>query len=95
MSELGPFLNHLVLGQPAFGPEQQFHGTLTMTRRTSFSQRDAIRLARAAIAAGLAVYRMETKDGKVIVVTSGERSTTAMDELDRELAAFEAQHGKD
>jgi hypothetical protein len=66
-----------------------------MTRRSSFRQRDATRLARAAIAAGLAVYRIETKDGRVIVVTSGERSSTALDELDGELAAFEAQHGKD
>ena len=64
-------------------------------RRPSFKQRDAIRLARAAIAAGLVVHRMETKDGRVIIVTSGEGSTTPIDELNRELAEFEARHGKD
>jgi hypothetical protein len=66
-----------------------------MGRRTSFKQRDATRLARAAMAAGLVVHRMEMKDGRVIIVTGGERSTLPTDELDRELAEFEARHGKD
>jgi hypothetical protein len=66
-----------------------------MPRRASFKQRDATRLARAAIAAGLVVHRMETKDGRVIIVTNSERSTLPTDDLDRELAEFEARHGKD
>jgi DNA-binding MarR family transcriptional regulator len=66
-----------------------------MARRPSFKQRDATRLARAAIAAGLVVHRMETKDGRVIIVTSGETSAAPIDELDQELAEFEARHGKD
>ena len=65
-----------------------------MPRRLSFKQRDATRLARAAMAAGLVVHRMETKDGRVIIVTRGEGSTAPIDELDRELAEFEARHGK-
>jgi coenzyme F420-reducing hydrogenase beta subunit len=69
-----------------------------MARRPSFNQRDATRLARAAMAAGLVVHRMETKNGRVIIVTNGETSTTPIDEfdeLDRELAEFEARRGKD
>jgi hypothetical protein len=46
------------------------------------------------MAAGLVVHRMETKDGRVIIVTSGEGSTAPIDELDQELAEFEARHGK-
>lgn len=65
-----------------------------MARRPSFKQRDATRLARAAMAAGLVVHRMETKDGKVIIVTGGETSTKPIDELDRELSEFEARHDK-
>jgi hypothetical protein len=66
-----------------------------MPRRPSFKQRDATRLARAAMAAGLVVHRMEARDGRVIIVTSGKDSTAPIDELDRELADFEALHGQD
>jgi len=59
------------------------------------ADRDAVlSLINAAMAAGLVVHRMETKDGRVIIVTSGGRSTAPIDELDRELAEFEARHGK-
>lgn len=60
----------------------------------TFKQRDATRAARAAIAAGLEVQRIEIdKDGKIIVVTAGQ-PPAAPDDLDKELAEFEARHGE-
>lgn len=50
---------------------------INMSRRpTHFTQRDATRLMRAALAAGLAVQRIEVdRDGKLVVVT-GEPGKT-------------------
>lgn len=63
--------------------------------RCSFRQTDATRAARAAISAGLTVQRIEIdKDGKIIVVTSGDTPPLPIDDLDRELAEFEARHGQ-
>jgi hypothetical protein len=60
-----------------------------------FRQRDATRAARAAIAAGLEVHRIEIdKDGKITIVTSGQASVPS-DDLDKELAEFEARHDQD
>jgi len=61
----------------------------------TFKQRDATRAARAAIAAGLIVQRIEIdKHGKIVVVTAGQASA-APDDLDKELSEFEALHGQD
>ncbi len=61
----------------------------------TFKQRDATRAAKAAIAAGLVVERVEYKrDGTIVVVTAGQPRAPAED-LDRELAEFEARNGQD
>ncbi len=60
----------------------------------TFKQRDATRAARAAIAAGLVVQRIEIdKRGKIVVVTAGTASAEP-DDLDKELAEFEARNGQ-
>jgi len=63
--------------------------------RCSFRQGDATRAARAALAAGLNVQRIEIdRDGRITVVTGkpaeGENASA---DLDRELAEFNARHG--
>lgn len=61
-----------------------------------FSQRDATRAAKAVVAAGLAVSRIEFgRDGRIIVVvgSAGGEDRLSSDALDRELADFEARHG--
>ena len=66
-----------------------------MARRPSFNPSDATRLIRAVMAAGLIPQRVEfVSDGRFIVVTSGEPSAASVDDLDRELAAFEARSGQ-
>jgi hypothetical protein len=63
----------------------------------SFKERDAVRLARAAKAAGLPVRAIEVdKSGKIRVLI-GEDTVLALpveNDLDRELAEFEARHGQ-
>ncbi|MCW5692940.1 MAG: hypothetical protein KIT48_11305 [Pseudolabrys sp.] len=52
------------------------------------------RALRATLAAGVAVLRVEIdKDGKIILVTAGETPSAPADDLDRELAEFEARNG--
>jgi hypothetical protein len=64
-------------------------------RPTRFTQADIARAVRAVIAAGLAISRVEiATDGKIVVVTD-QQSVSAQDDLDRELAEFEASHGQD
>jgi hypothetical protein len=59
----------------------------------TFKQKDATRAARAAIAAGLEVQRIEIdKDGRIIVVTG--KAGAPQDDLDRELTEFEGRHGQ-
>lgn len=49
--------------------------------RCTFRQQDATRAARAAIAAGLQVQRIEIdKDGKIVVVTGGAEISAAAPE---------------
>lgn len=62
---------------------------------STFKQQDVTRALRAAIAAGVAVLRIEIdKSGKIILVTAGETPSAPVDDLDRELAEFEARNGQ-
>ena len=56
-----------------------------------FSRRDVVNAAKAALACGLTVSRLEVlPDGRIVVITS----TAGDDSLDAELREFEARHGK-
>jgi hypothetical protein len=60
-----------------------------------FKQRDIVRAVRAVAATGIGVSRVEIgKDGKIVVVAGRMQDTAPHDDLDRELAAFEARHGQ-
>ncbi len=61
-----------------------------------FKQSDVTRALRGAVNAGIDVGRFEiAKDGRIIVVASSAMSSSApLDDLDRELLAFEVRHGK-
>ena len=49
----------------------------------------------AAVSVGLVVQRYEIgKDGRIVVVTACGASAAPVDDLDSELAEFEARHGK-
>jgi hypothetical protein len=61
----------------------------------TFKQNDVTRALRATLAAGVAVLRVEIdKDGRIIVVTAGATPSAPADDLDRELAEFEAHNGQ-
>ena len=62
----------------------------------AFKQSDVTRALRGAAKAGMDVGRVEiAKDGRIIVVPSSMMSVVApQNELDRELAEFEARHGQ-
>jgi hypothetical protein len=65
-------------------------------RRASPTQAQVRNVVKAAMNAGLAVSRVEIVNGK-ITVFAGELTTTSEepgDDLDRELADFEARHGQ-
>jgi hypothetical protein len=50
------------------------------------------RAIRAAVAAGVDIARVEiARDGRIVIVT-GKAQPTVQDDLDRELAEFEARH---
>lgn len=60
----------------------------------TFKQQDVTRALRGALAAGVEIQRVEIdKLGRIIVVT-GSSPAAAVDDLDRELAEFEARHGQ-
>lgn len=68
-----------------------------MARRPStFRQRDITRALRGAKAAGIQIHRVEIdRAGTIVIVPTNHISQTTADELDLELAAFEARHGQD
>jgi hypothetical protein len=59
----------------------------------NFRQADVTRALRAAKAAGVDIARIEiAKDGRIVIIAAGDR-LVPQDDLDRELAAFQARHG--
>jgi hypothetical protein len=70
-----------------------------MTRAPSiFRQQDVTKAIRGATKAGVNIARIEiARDGKIVImVTKSQDLTiaTPQDDLDRELAEFEARHGE-
>ena len=69
-----------------------------MTRRPcTFRQTDVTRALKGAEAAGVEVNRIEIdQDGKIVLVTGTNSSEIEIprDDLDHELAEFEAHHGE-
>jgi hypothetical protein len=66
-------------------------------RRSSFKQRDVTAAVKAVVAAGCQVARVEIEPStdKIVVVTGKpQESTVPQDDLDQELAEFEARHGQ-
>ena len=64
---------------------------------SKFRQQDVTRALKGAIAAGVEIARVEIDPtGKIVIqLSSGEvKEQAAADDLDRELAEFEAHHGK-
>ena len=62
--------------------------------RSNFRQSDATRAMRAAVSAGLKVQRVDFhRDGRISIIAGGAETATT-DDLDRELAEFEARDGK-
>lgn len=64
-------------------------------RPRTFRQADVTRALRGAKAAGIEILRVEIdRSGTITLVTNSERLTTAISELDNELAEFEARNGQ-
>lgn len=68
-----------------------------MRRPCLFKERDVTRAAKAVLAAGLEITRVEIgKDGTIVVLPAKvSRNSTSENDLDRELAEFEGKHGQD
>jgi len=63
---------------------------------STFRQQDVTRAVKAVTAAGVHIARIEIdKAGKIVIVAdkSQEAALGSQDDLDRELAEFEARHG--
>ena len=63
---------------------------------STFRQKDVTRAVKAVTAAGVHIARIEIdKAGKIVIVAdkSQEAALGSQDDLDRELAEFEARHG--
>lgn len=59
----------------------------------NFRQRDLTCALRATVEAGITVQRIEIRQGTIVVVTGGTPAAPPND-LDQELAEFEARHGQ-
>jgi hypothetical protein len=65
-------------------------------RPAPFKQHYVTRAVRGAIAAGIQIERIEIdRAGTIILVPAGDKPKTYDDELDEELAEFEARHRQD
>jgi hypothetical protein len=60
----------------------------------TFKQRDVTKAIRAAVKAGVKGWRVEIDKNGKITLTSAESSSSLSDDLDRELADFEARRGQ-
>jgi hypothetical protein len=61
---------------------------------STFRQQDVTRAVKAVTAAGVHIARVEIgRDGKIVVVAQ-QSASNQQDDLDRELAEFEARHGQ-
>jgi len=67
-----------------------------MTRAPSlFKQQDVTKAAKGAAKAGVNIARIEiAKDGRIVIISAGAEPSVQNDDLDRELAEFEARHGQ-
>lgn len=64
---------------------------------STFRQQDVTRAVKAVVKAGVDIARVRveiTKAGSIIVSTGTDQQPAPQDDLDRELAAFEARHGQ-
>ena len=63
---------------------------------STFRQVDVTRAVKAVRSAGVDIVRVElAKDGRIVIVTAEAQCAAQDDDLDRELAEFEARHGQD
>ena len=61
---------------------------------STFRQQDVTKAVKAVAAAGVDIARVEIgRDGRIVVVEQ-QSATSQQDDLDRELAEFEARHGQ-
>ena len=63
----------------------------------AFRQADVTRAVKGVVAAGVGIAQVEIdKSGKIVIVTGKpqEPATATQDDLDQELAEFEARHGQ-
>ena len=67
-----------------------------MTRAQSlFRLQDVTKAIKGAVKAGVNIARIEiAKDGRIVIISAGAEPSVQGDDLDRELAAFEARHGQ-
>src|SRR5262249_60327680 len=76
-------------------PEKEFWAVAMARAPSTFRQADVTKAVNAVRSAGVDIVRVElTKDGRIVIVT-GEANPAVQDDLDRELAEFEARHGED
>ena len=62
---------------------------------STFRQADVTRAVRAVVAAGVGIARVEIdKSGKIVIVPGKQPAIARQDDLDQELAEFEARHGQ-
>jgi hypothetical protein len=63
--------------------------------RSIFRQQDLTKAIKGATKAGVNIARIEiAKDGRIVIISAGADPSVQEDDLDRELAEFEARHGQ-
>jgi stringent starvation protein B len=62
---------------------------------STFRQADVTRAVKAVRSAGVNIARVEVaRDGRIVIITAEAQCAAQDDDLDRELAEFEARHGQ-